>query len=203
MNNINTIIFDIGNVLAEFRWKDYLDDCGYEEEVKSKIAKATVQNKLWKEWDRGSIDETKLIDLFCQEEPSLSKEIQKFMEDKLHLVREYEYAEGLVKDLRKNGYKVYLLSNYSKSHFTQCKEFFKFLPHVDGGVISYELNYVKPEPQIYEALISKYNINPSQAVFLDDLQENLEGAKPFGFYTIQVRSYEEMIQELQGLGVNI
>jgi putative hydrolase of the HAD superfamily len=74
---------------------------------------------------------------------------------------------------------------------------------VDGQVISYEIHYVKPEPEIYEELIRKYNINPIQAVFLDDLPENLEGAKPFGFHTIQVKTYEQILEALRKLGVSI
>jgi putative hydrolase of the HAD superfamily len=200
---INTIIFDIGNVLIDFRWEAYLKDCGYDEEVARKVADATVMNKLWKEWDRGAKEADELIELCCRQEPGVEKEIRRLFDDFLLLVDEYDFSADFIKELKKNGYKVYLLSNYSKRNFELGKAYFKFYPYVDGGVISYEIQHIKPEPEIYEALIKRYDINPAEAVFLDDLPENLEGAKPFGFETIQVITHEQVLEDLRNLGVRI
>jgi putative hydrolase of the HAD superfamily len=52
-------------------------------------------------------------------------------------------------------------------------------------------------------LIGKYDINPEEAVFLDDNQANLEGAKVFGFHTIQVTEFDQALEDLRKLGVNI
>jgi putative hydrolase of the HAD superfamily len=82
-------------------------------------------------------------------------------------------------------------------------ENFKFYKHVDGGVISYEVKHIKPEPEIYEDIIRKYNINPEEAVFLDDIQANLDGAKAFGFHTVLVSGYEKALADLRELGVRV
>lgn len=203
MGKIKTIIFDIGNVLVKFRWKEYLEDCGYNEEKAGKIADATIKSNLWKEWDRGDLDDSVLIDKFCENHADIDREIRKLFNDIDQLVREFDYSAGFIQRLKQEGYMVYLLSNYSKSHFEKSSRKFDFIRYVDGKLISYEVNHVKPEAAIYEALIKKYNIEPSEAVFLDDLPENLEGAKPFGFHTIQVKSYEQILQDLGKLGVNI
>lgn len=200
---INSIVLDIGNVLAHFRWKEYLEDCGYTEEIKHKISKATVLSERWIELDRGVIDEGKLMDQCCQEEPSVEKEIRKLFDDVAQLVWEYDYSSDFVRQLKANGYKVYLLSNYASFTFQYAKENFEFIKYVDGGVISYEVKCVKPEARIYQLLIDKYNIRPEEAVFLDDLSANLEGAKPFGFHTIQVKSYTQALRDLKELGVKI
>ena len=39
---IDTIILDIGQVLVDFRWKEYLEECGYDEETKRRVSEATV-----------------------------------------------------------------------------------------------------------------------------------------------------------------
>ncbi len=201
---ITTIVFDIGNVLAHFGWKEYLQSCGYEEDILSKVSQATVESRMWKEdWDRGSINETDLIKLCLQENPEIKKELQAFFDHVLSMVKEYDYSPGLVKQLKDNGYFVYVLSNYSRWHFEHDKDYFRFLQYVDGGVVSYQVNHVKPEPAIYEALIKKCNINPSEAIFIDDAFVNIEGAKPFGFQTIWKQSYEQMMEELRSKGVNI
>jgi putative hydrolase of the HAD superfamily len=202
-NMINTIVLDIGNVLAHFGWREYLLSCGYEEEIFDKVSEATVLSSVWKEWDRGAREEAELIEICCQREPGAEKEIRLFFEHVLSMVKEYDYSADFVRCLKENGYKVYLLSNYSRWHFENNKVDFKFIPYVDGGIISHEINYVKPEAEIYEALINKYTINPVEAVFLDDVQENLEGAKPFGFHTILVQSQEQALDDLRKLGVRI
>lgn len=200
---INTIILDIGNVLARFGWKEYLNDCGYDEETLQGVIHATVQSRFWKEWDRGSREESELIEQCVTQAPRYEKEIRAFFDHILTMVQEYDYTEGFMKQLKENGYKLYLLSNYSRWHFENDSKKFKFIKHVDGGIISYQINHVKPEAEIYEALIQKYSINPEEAVFLDDLQENLDGAKIFGFHTILVQSHEQSLQDLRDLGVRI
>ena len=200
---ITTIVLDIGNVLAHFRWKEYLEECNYTPEIIDRIAKATVLSGFWNEWDRGERDEEELIAESIAKDPGVEGEILTFFQSFDKIVKEYPYSKSFVKTLKQNGYKVYLLSNYSKKHFSLSKPTFEFIHYVDGGVISYEVKSIKPEPKIYQTLIDNYSINPAEAVFLDDLAANLEGAKPFGFHTIQVKSYDQMIGELKDLGVRI
>jgi putative hydrolase of the HAD superfamily len=200
---ITTIILDIGNVLAAFRSVEYLRECGYEEEIIRKIGNATFYSEKWKELDRGVIDEDDLIAQFCEQDPSVTTEILSFFENFDQIVTEYDYSAPFVQKLKANGYQVYLLSNYGRRYFIKATEVFEFYKYVDGGVISYEVNYIKPQPEIYEALINKYNINPTEAVFLDDMNENLVAAKEFGFHTIHVRVFDEALEKLRKLGVNI
>lgn len=203
INMIKTIIFDIGNVLARFRWEEYLDEAGYSEDTKKRIGRATVLSERWNELDRGARDESDIMDECIMAEAEVAKEIGQFFIDSSELVKEYDYALDIVRRLKDNGYKVYILSNYAKFTFAHARENFEFFNYIDGMVISYEVKYIKPEPEIYQILIDKYNINPKEAVFLDDKIENLEGAKPFGIHTILVQSYEQMTNDLTKLGVNL
>lgn len=200
---INTVVFDIGNVLARFGWEEYLEAKGYSEEVKNKIAQATVKGELWKEWDRGITQEAELIEGCCSQYPEVEQEIRAFFHDVFAMVQEFDYAVPLVRNLKEKGYRIYLLSNYSKMHFDHNSKSFGFIKYVDGQVISHEVKHIKPEAPIYESLIHKYGVDPSKAVFLDDVPVNLEGAKPFGFHTILFFSYDQALAELRELGVNI
>lgn len=201
MAEITTIIFDIGNVLIDFRWKEYLKECNYSEEMVRRVSKATVKNPLWRLWDRGDIEVTAMIEQCCKEEPEAENEIRRLFADLTSLIREFDYSASLIRKLKENGYSVYLLSNYPKYFYEQSKKMLSFLSYVDGGIISYEINHVKPEPEIYAALIDKYHFNPKEAVFLDDLTENLETANQLGFHTIQVKSYDQMLMEFGRLRV--
>ena len=199
---IDTIILDIGQVLVDFRWKEYLEECGYDEETKRRVSEATVLGEYWKEQDRGILSTKELISLCSEKDPSVKNEINQLFNDVSKLVVEYDYSKDFVKNLKANGYKVYLLSNFG-SNFATVKDRFHFYPYVDGGIISYEVNQIKPDLDIYESLIQKYNINPSNAVFLDDREDNIQSAKVLGFHTILVGEFKEALKDLRGLGVKI
>ncbi len=200
---IKTVVLDIGQVLAAFNWKGYLEECGYDEETVRRISNATVLGNVWSELDRSAISDEEITRMCCELDPELAEEINSFIKNSYKTVQEYPYSVDFIKTLKKNGYKVYLLSNYGKTNYGYAKENFRFIPYADGALISYEINRIKPEPEIYQALIDKYGFNPEEAVFLDDNLSNLEGAKPFGFYTIQVTEFGKALEELRKLGVNI
>ena len=95
------------------------------------------------------------------------------------------------------------MSNYGRANFNYARDNFDFLKYVDGGILSYETGYVKPEPEIFEAFVNKYGIQPEEAVFLDDMEANVRAASDFGFKTIHFNNLNQAIEELRCLGVRI
>ena len=59
---INTIVLDIGQVLADFNWKGYLKDRGFDEQTIERIGKATVYSDNWREFDRGTLSDEEIIE---------------------------------------------------------------------------------------------------------------------------------------------
>ncbi len=200
---IRVIVFDIGNVLAPFDWEGCLRDHGFSEEMIERIGRATVQDPLWKELDRSVSFSEELIEGFIANDPEIALQIRQFLSFSEQTVWEAEYSADLITRLKEKGYKVYLLSNYSGRNFQYAKEKFKFIGLADGGVISYEVGSVKPEPEIFRALIQKYDLNPEEAVFLDDMKVNIDAAAGHGFRTIQFQNLEQALEELRRLKVSI
>ena len=56
---IRNVVFDIGNVLTDFRWKEFLQDKGFDEAMIKRIAQASVLSPFWNEFDRGEWDADK------------------------------------------------------------------------------------------------------------------------------------------------
>ena len=197
---INTIIFDIGNVLAKFRWKEFLASFGYSDELYNRLANAMFLSTAWAELDRGAKSDEEILQMMYNNAPDLKEEINHVWNTgREKFVIEYDFSEAWVKDLKERGYSVYLLSNYGKTLFQVAKRKFKFLNYVDGGVISYEIKHIKPEKEIYETLIQKYNLIPETAVFLDDLPQNTEAARQLGFHTVIVTDHETAVLQLEDL----
>ena len=74
---ITTIIFDIGNVLADFTWEAHYRSFGYSEEIFERLAKATVKSPMWNEYDRGVMSDEEIIQGFIENDPGIEKEDRK------------------------------------------------------------------------------------------------------------------------------
>lgn len=196
---IHNIIFDIGNVLASFRWKDLFKDLGFAGEKFDRIAAATVLHPtMWNEFDRSLMPDEEIIAKCIERAPEYEQEIRLMFTKTELLVEEYSYSYDWIKSLKEQGYNVYLLSNYGKTSFEAARDHgrLSFLSLVDGGVISYEVKIVKPEPGIYEALLAKYNLKAEESVFLDDRADNITAAEQLGFHGIVVESFKQAAEAL-------
>lgn len=197
---IRNIIFDIGNVLASFRWKDLFKDLGFTGEKFDRIAAATVLHPtMWNEFDRSLMGDEEIIAKCIERAPEYEQEIRLIFTKTELLVEEYTYSYDWIKGLKQQGYNVYLLSNYGRTSFEAARDHgrLRFLPLVDGGVISYEVQMVKPETGIYTALLEKYNLQAEECVFLDDRADNIAVAESLGFHGIVVESHEQAAEELE------
>lgn len=197
---IKNIVFDIGNVLAAFRWKDYIrEELGYEGETAERLARATTLHPMWSEYDRGALSLNEVIEAMIESDSEIEPQIRHFFADRRELVREFDYSAGWISELKGRGYKVYILSNYSEDHFKYIYRNFKCFGSEDGKVISYEEKLLKPERAIYEVLLNRYGLVPSETVFLDDSRANIEGAIAVGMHGIVFDSYEQGRGELEKL----
>ena len=194
---IDTVIFDIGNVLAGFDWAGFVRSFGYGEEINRRIAAAVFQSEEWHQVDLGLMTDRELIEAFVANDPELRDEIETIFTRWQYSVTEYDFAEEWLRSLKARGYKVYILSNYGKTMFGYAGGHFRFLRHADGAVVSYAINKIKPWPEIYRYLLEKYSIVPENAVFLDDLPENVAAAEEQGINAILVRSHEQAVKDLE------
>ena len=71
-----------------------------------------------------------------------------------------------------------------------------FLSEMDGGVFSYLVGAIKPEPEIYQILVDRYQLTPERCIFIDDREANLASAREIGFQTILFSEYERGRDEL-------
>ena len=195
---IKNIVFDIGNVLGKFRWDELLEELQITGETFEQVANATVRNsKWWNEFDRSAFSDEEIIAGCVASAPVYEKEIRLLFEHCAKFVREYSYSKDWIVQLKQQGYKVYLLSNYAKTAFEGIKNNFQFYPIVDGEVISYQVHLIKPDARIYQTLLEKYSLKAEECVFLDDREENIVAAKKLGFHGIVFTSKEVAEVELE------
>ena len=195
---INTVIFDIGMVLVYFRWRELFTDLGFEGKKFDKIANATVYNPWWNEFDKGLMSVKEVVDKYIEDAPEYKEDIAKIYEHCEVFIETYEYTTSWIRELKERGYKVYVLSNWSEPAYEANKDtHMSFLKEMDGGILSFREGVIKPDRKIYQLLCSRYQINPKEAVFLDDNAANIIAAREFGLNVIHFKNYEQAKEELE------
>lgn len=197
---IRTIVLDIGKVLVDFPWREYLHSFGFSKETEEKIVGAVFEHPDWNEFDRGVLSDEAILDRFCKSAPDCVQEIHALFAGPIEkMIAEYPFAAEWVQELKQAGYQVLLLSNFGNTLFHRMN--FQFLPYVDGGVISYSVKCIKPEPEIYEILMKRYELRPEEILFLDDNPDNIAGAKKAGWNTIWAIDHNAALAGLEQFGI--
>ncbi|MDE5967197.1 MAG: HAD-IA family hydrolase [Lachnospiraceae bacterium] len=197
---IKNIVFDIGDVLIEFHWKKTMQEHGFSEAVISAFEKDIVMSEDWNQLDLGVLPEQEIFEHFKEKIPAYAEELDRFLEFREEIVTPFPGTRAWLTDLKKRGYHIYLLSNYPKSFFElHASKRFDFMDLVDGAVVSYEVQSIKPDKKIYEHLFKRYNIKPEESVFLDDRPMNVQAARQLHMQAIHYKEHKQAVEELDDL----
>lgn len=190
------VIFDIGNVLLKYQPREYLRSLSFDEHHIDVYAKIIFGSNLWLDLDRGITNEQEVVAKLTTTYPEHTAGIRQVFAHWYSMLTPIEDSISLLSELEEKGHGLYALSNFHREAFHYVRSKYSWFDLFDGMVISYEINAIKPEPEIYQALIDRYNIDPKRSVFIDDVPANLVGAKTFGFHTIKFASSEQVTEEL-------
>ena len=196
---IKNVVFDIGNVLIAFSWRDVMLDVGIKPEDTDVIANATVRSRFWNELDRGIMTEDEILGEFVAGAPGHEDEVRRFFARVTESMPPFDYSKGWLHSVKERGYNVYILSNFSNYNFNTCKPTYTFLEEADGAIISYRYHVVKPERRIYEILLETYSLDPKECVFIDDREDNIAAAVELGFNGIVFKSFKDASEKLDAL----
>lgn len=198
---IKNVVFDVGNVLVDFRWREMMEELGIPEDIQDKFEKSVFGSELWHSYDHGTISDEEIYEKLKERNKDNAEAFEHVWEHRAELVRPYDYAVPWIKTLKREGLGVYIISNYPKNLFAMHEEqgSFPFLKYVDGKIVSGVVKMIKPEAEIYEELLKQYHLKASECVFIDDREENVEGAKAVGMQGIVLTSFEQANAALREL----
>ena len=189
---IRNMVFDIGNVLMDFRWKEYIRSLfGEDETLIQTINQGIWHNGCWAAMDKGEMDGAATLRSAVAFAPQYEKEIKLTLDRVALAFHKFGYAVPWLKELKRMGLNVYYLSNYSAFSIAANPDVLNFIPYMDGGVFSFEVKAVKPDPEIYRCLCDKYDLKPEECLFTDDVPANVKGAQACGFQGIVFEGYEK------------
>lgn len=199
---IKNIILDVGKVLVEWDPKGAFEKIGLDEQTAKAVADATINTSIWIETDRGVWSDEQILSALCENAPEYKEEVKKFWDHIDLAIEQFPYTKEWISDMKKEGFHVYILSNYGKKTFELTKDTaLDFLPLTDGAVFSYTVKQIKPDLEIYKTLLNQYRLKPEECVFIDDRMENIEGAKKAGIHGICFETIEQVKEDLKKYNV--
>lgn len=198
---IKNVVFDLGNVLINFKPMEYVNSKIHDKEKAKKIYEEIFTGAEWPMLDRGVITEEEAINMICSRNLEDSEFIRQVMDNWYQLLTPIEGTVEILKEISNKGYKTYVLSNYQLLAYENVTERYDFFNYFDGGVISYMENLLKPDKCIYNKLTEKFKIDPKESIFIDDTAENIESAKLLGFEGIHFVNPTELRKRLVELNV--
>jgi 2-haloacid dehalogenase len=194
------VVFDLGGVLIDWDPRHLYRKLFAGDEAAMEHFLATVCTHEWNRCQDAGRSFTEGARLLKAEHP-----------DKAELIDAYgtrfdEMMPGpiagsveILAELRARGTLLYLLSNFSAETFPPAFERFDFLRWFHGMVISGEVGVIKPDPRIYEIMLTRCAIDPHRAVYIDDVAVNAETAAGMGIHGIHFTTPAALRDELVGL----
>lgn len=207
--NIKNVVFDIGNVVV--RWAPleimrltFSDSLSLSDSsAAEQKAESIIQSEIWLGLNKGQITENDaksqykealgLTDLECERLFYYVKHTQVLIYGSVDLIQRCKAA----------GYTVLALTDNVHEIVAHLKSTYTFWNLFDGAIVSAEVGLLKPQPEIYQSLLSNYELQASETVFIDDMSYNVEGAEAVGIAGIQFKSAFQCEQALQALGVQL
>ena len=201
MKKPKNIIFDVGDVLLDYRWQQMLMDYGLDESEAYRVGRELFDDPdgLWHEYDLGVKSQEEIIQEFEQKHPKDAEVIRWFIShgEYMHVARPAIWK--LVHQLKEAGYHLYILSNYPEILFKKHTQYADFIDDMEGMVVSYMLHVGKPERIVYQTLCDRYGLNKEECLFFDDRAENVQGAIDFGMRAKRVLSAKGLAVDLEEL----
>lgn len=194
---IRNIVFDLGNVLLDFDPANYLDKLGYKGQIKDELIAEIFETEEWLMLDRGTISQENAVKKWQQRNPDLKDEIAEVMAEWEKLLTLKADTEEILKTLAAKDFNLYILSNFHKKAFTYVSSKYEFFNYFDGRVISADVKMIKPEAEIYEHLLNKFNLKAEATIFIDDSKENIKAALKKGIRVIHFEDAESLEKELK------
>ena len=104
--------------------------------------------------------------------------------------------------LRQHGLLTAILSNMGDNVLANLQREFLWIHNFDVLVWSFQHLMAKPDPAIYRLVLEKLNVQPGEALFLDDKLVNIKAAQALGMHAIQFSTVDRLRSELIALGYN-
>jgi glucose-1-phosphatase len=195
MNSISTVIFDLGRVLVNIDFDAFPNAL----DLRTPEARAPYWSGVvlyGRLYEKGKISTGEFVDhLFEVFKKKYSREHLLFAWNEI--IREDVPGMARLIDRVQQQHATAILSNTSAAHFEKADRECLTVQHITRRFLSYEIGVAKPAPEIYHCVISELRTEPGRLLFIDDLIENVDGARAAGMHGLQFTDLARLEQDLE------
>lgn len=199
---IKNVVFDLGNVLISFRPSEFIDKCSYKESIKKSILADIFASKHWLMLDNGDLTTEETIERIAANSSLERDIIDEIFARRVEILIPIPPNIKLLPELKKEGFRLYYLSNFPNDLWSQIrngdrKEIYDFFGYFDGGIISAEARFSKPDIRIYNTLLEKYELKAEECFYIDDIEINVKAAESAGMKGFSTFGSHEIYPEVK------
>ena len=193
------IILDMGNVLLEWNKDKILQGVSDTKKDYLILDKTIFQSGLWERLDLGILTREELV---LKVVSMIGRTYQKKVEEVIwnwpSYIDIYREVFPVLSELKKKGDRIFVLSNTSKVFYDLLEEQLSPLKELlDGFVLSCDIKAIKPDLAMFKNILDKYQLDPTNCVFLDDIEDNTSAAEKLGIKAYQVKKRSDVVDILK------
>jgi len=198
---LKNLVFDMGNVLIEWNSEKILQAITDDIKLQNLLRKEVFETGLWVQTDEGVKTREEMIEIVTAKiGEEYRNEITQLSRYWYKYVDVYTKVQDRIIELSKNGYNIYILSNTAYTFYDLVKEGYLPVTSIAKGIVlSCEERVLKPNEKIYNILLERYNLDPHDTMFFDDLPENIWGAARCRINGFVVENESELLTYLDKL----
>jgi len=167
------------------------------------LVEARGMKRLLAEFEAGRMT-PEAFSTAVQREVGLDIGFEEFASDWQDIFEINTPVAAIAADLRRQGYTMLLGSNTNAIHAAFYRERFReALAAFEHVVLSHEVLAMKPEQAFFDACVAAVGAPAADCVFIDDVEENVQGARNAGLSGIVYRDPESLVRELAAVGVQV
>lgn len=184
---IKNIVFDLGNVLVNYQPANFITKFTDNPEHQQFLLENIFLSAEWIDFDRGTITKEEIARRVLKKAPiELKETIDRILATWYEEIIPIPEMEEVVKQLKIQGYNIYLLSNAPIDYY-QFEKNVPALKYMDGVFVTADWKIIKPEAAVYRAFCHHFQLIPTQCMFIDDLPANVSGARAIGMESFVFR----------------
>lgn len=201
-NNIDTIIFDLGAVLIDWNPRHlYRKIFNTEEEITWFLE--NICTSEWNDHQDAGRSFSEATEELISKHPEWEVPVRAWYDRWQETISGpvHETVEILKTIKESDRYRLYALTNWSAETFPWALDTFDFLHWFEGIVVSGVEKMRKPQPEFYQILFDRYDVDPYKALFIDDNIKNIEAGNRVGLATIHFKSADQLREDLIRIGI--
>lgn len=193
---VRNVIFDLGGVVLDWNPDRIVSRFSPVAELRASLKEALFGHADWRQFDRGTLTESELIDRLELRLGRPKQEVTAILDAVRDSLVEKPETVQLIRALQDAGTPVYCLSNMPTAVYTHLRRRHGFWDAFSGIVISGEVQLMKPEPEVFMHLLATFELRAEECVFIDDSLANIESARQVGLHAIWFKDAAQCRREL-------